>query len=64
MPIDIVNNKVSNSFVRTVGAGERISIRILDADGTVKEEVCDAAVPEGKQMEQVAISYVGAVTEI
>lgn len=45
---DMVANQASKSAAKTLLTGERISIRILNSDGTEKEVVFDEAVPAGK----------------
>jgi len=47
----------------TVEAGERISFRILNADGSVKTEVTDKTVPAGKKFDGV-FSYSGSITNV
>ena len=53
----------NESMYVTVEAGERISFRILNADGSVKTEVTDKTVPAGKKFDGV-FSYSGSITNV
>ena len=60
---EIITSTVSRGVTISVAAGERISIRILNADGSPKTEVLDDNVPSGKQFDGM-VDYNGLLSTV
>jgi hypothetical protein len=57
----IVATAVGRGFPLQLTAGQRIEIRVLDAEGVVVQAVCDDTVPPGKSFSGT-VSYGGTLS--
>ena len=60
---DMVCNKLDKSYVRNLVAGERVSLRILNSDGSEKEVLIDDSVPTGKDAINTTLAYAAVLTD-